>query len=96
MKIQTTSDITALETFNKMEQITRIERKMQRLSHAPLGAFAALMLYCFLLYWLGVETLTPQTLFAVVGIIGGLAQAMIKRGDLLQQWTILKMAEKQH
>ena len=96
MKLQTTLDITALETFKKMEHIAAIERKMQRLSYAPTSAFALMMLYCLILYWLGVETITPQALLGVVGIFGGLAQAMVKRGDLLQQWITLKMADTQH
>jgi hypothetical protein len=95
MKIQTALDITALETFKKMEKIAVLERKMQRLSYAPASATAIMALYCLTLLLLDHVTMTPQLLFGFVGILGSMILASNKRIELLQQWTELKIAEAQ-
>lgn len=95
MKIQTALDITALETFKKMEKIAVLERKMQRLSYAPASATAIMVLYCLTLLLLGHVTMTPPLLFGFVGIFGSMILASNKRIELLQQWTELKIAEAQ-
>lgn len=92
MELNSIEDVNALNEYQKIKQVERIEKKLQRLSYVPAFFGVALFLLAFLHTWLGILW-TPMHLLPIAIAIGSVGYSNVQRTDLLKQLFKLKYGE---
>ncbi|MCC5825302.1 hypothetical protein [Alkalimonas sp.] len=92
MEINSIDDVNALNEYQKVKQIERIEKKIHRLSFVPASTCAGLIMWFFLSTWLNASW-TPMNLLLIAIAIGSVGHSNVQRTDLLKQLFKLKYGE---
>lgn len=89
MELNSIEDVNALDEYQKLKQIERIERQLHRLSYIPAIFCAGMIIWIFVFTWLAVSW-TAMHLLPIAIAISSVGYSNVKRTDLLKQLFRLK------
>lgn len=92
MELNSIEDVSALNEYQKVKQIERIENKLRRLSFVPAFFCAVMLLYVFVFTWFEAPW-TIMHLLPIAIAIGSVGYSNVQRTDLLGQLFKLKYGE---
>jgi hypothetical protein len=92
MELNSIEDVNALNEYQKIKQVERIEKKLHRLSFVPAFFGTALGLLALLDTWLGASWTAMHGLPIAIAI-GSVGYSNVQRTDLLKQLFKLKYGE---
>jgi len=90
MTLKSLDDVKALIEYSKIDQLQRIEKKLKRLSYAPVYACGFIMGQGFWSIWNNETSITPSLLLIVGLAFAVVGQANVKRTDLMRKLFELK------
>ena len=89
MELNSIEDVKALTEYQKIEQIESIEKKIHKLSYAPVACCSVLILWAFWATWVG-SVWSPMNIVLVAISIASVGYSNVQRTDFLKQLFELK------
>ena len=90
MELNSVDDLNALSEYHKIDRIIRIEKKIHRLSYAPVFLSTVLLLWAFWSMWSGNTTWSPIHLVFISIVIASVGNSNVQRTNLLKELFALK------
>jgi hypothetical protein len=90
MEVGSKEELFALTEYKKIEQIQKLEKKLNQLKYTPVLMAFSLLVTAFFLIWIGVNMLSPIHLIPVAAAIGVVGFANAESTSLLKRLFVLK------
>ena len=90
MEINSIDDVNALNEYQKIENIAKIEKKIKQLRYTPISTTACLMAFALWCVLSGNDTWSPILISLIAMSIGSVGYSNVQRSDLLQELFELK------